>query len=224
MKRWVAFLALMLYFTATPHAAADKPFVMMTTEVYISAPDAGIAGEFKKVARLQGDVDGLSQLMFGLDMARTRGIPGDRVVLIDSNGGDVYVGNYMIDLLKEEQKVTGGRVVCVCMTRCHSMAFNLLTTCDVRLSSSPASDYLIHQVAVAPYSVQERLTWKKSKALSDEIRKVEEPIKMRNSQALGMTPEEYELKTETDWYAPVQELLARKYLHGLAKVIFREGR
>lgn len=182
--------------------------------IRIVSEEAKIDITTTKVARLYGTVDGESWGRFKTDMIRTQTVPGDRVILINSNGGDVEAGNKMIDMIKAEQK-QGTRVVCYAFRGAHSMAFNFLTNCDVRLMA-PGTMSLVHKIRRG--LITETATAKNLRQIADDLDKSDEPFRQANAKAMGMSIPEYDKVADEETYFTAETLLKMKYLHGIGTV------
>lgn len=188
--------------------------------LHVVSPEAGIDIVTDKVAHLETEVNGVSLMKFQVEMFQTLGLKGDRVILIKSGGGNSADGQVMINIL-EAERAKGTRIVCVVERRAHSMAFNLLTHCDVRLAS-PDTLMIFHKIAIVfPCTGQyigPRLTPKALRIAADEIEAEDEVYRHANAAALKMTLSEYDdhADKETVWH--VSALLKRGYLHGIARL------
>lgn len=187
-----------------------RPIPFITLE----SPEANIHIKTSKVARLYGPVMQESYTRFKKDMELTASVPGDRVILINSPGGEVDLGNKMLDIMKQEQKA-GVRVVCFAFNDAHSMAFNFLTQCDVRLMA-PGTMSLVHKVA--RLAIAERLTAKNLRIIADDLDKSDEPFRQANAAAMHLTLVEYDLYADKETYFRAETLLKMKYLHGIGLI------
>lgn len=167
-----------------------------------------------KVAHIEGDVNAKSLERFAKEMLATATMPGPRVILINSPGGSVAVGKAMLKFIYGEQAM-GTKVICVVTRDAHSMAFNILSRCDVRLSDDHAI-MLVHKIRVM--KIDQPLTAKRMRELADEFDRDDEEFSIPNAKAMGLSPEEYSFRAdaETQWTA--KTLRKRGYLQGFAKV------
>jgi ATP-dependent protease ClpP protease subunit len=191
---------------------------LTATPVHVISKQAHINLTTTKVAALIGDVDPSNAQKFEAEMALTADVPGDRLILINSNGGLVFSGEKMIKLMQAEQ-LRGIRQVCVVIHSAHSMAFNLLTHCDVRLAL-PKSNLLMHKIAEAGVidCMSQRCTEIRLREIATEMRNVDEPYRQANSKALHMSLKDYDLFADEEHIWTTEALLKRKYLHGLAEI------
>ena len=186
--------------------------------VHVFSAQAGIDLRTDKVARLETQVNGVSLMKFQVEMFQTASLKGDRVILINSNGGNEANGKVMINIIEAERSL-GSRVICVVERRAHSMAFNLLTHCDVRLAV-PGSLMIFHKIAAEfPCPDQymgPRLTPKALRMEADDIEASDEPYRHANAKALKMPLAEYDDNAEKETVWQVATLIRRGYLHGAA--------
>ncbi len=144
---------------------------------------------------------------------------GDRVIVINSIGGSVAEGDEILELILTEKK-EGTRIVCVIDGVAHSMAFNILTRCDVRLATEN-SYATVHKIRIRKETIEnaEALTAVALRAMAKELDEDDEPYRQANSKAMGLSLPDYDLfaDQETQWRAPV--LLKRGYLHDLVRIL-----
>jgi ATP-dependent protease ClpP protease subunit len=202
------FALIVLLLTAT-NAGATRD------HVHIVSKEASIDLRTDKVAVLRGGVDSSTEFVFKRGMVEHYGKPGPRVILINSRGGIVSNGNAMLKEIRLEQS-KGVKVICVVEKIAHSMAFNILTNCDVRLAV-PKAVMLVHKVALMNAPTY-RFTAKNLRDTAEELDRDDEPFRQANAKAMGLSLEDYDLfaDNETIWRA--ETLLQRGYLHGLAQI------
>lgn len=166
-----------------------------------------------KVAHVQGIISPETDLAFELEMLSDFGSLGDRLILINSPGGQVDSGVRMIGLM-EAEKARGVRIVCVVTGEASSMAFNLLTHCDVRLASSHAF-MVVHKVAIGMLPPDRRLTAAFLRQVAAYMDELDEPFRQANARAMHLSLKDYDLfaDNETAWTA--ETLLRMGYLDGL---------
>lgn len=169
-----------------------------------------------KVAHVTGVIDEDSKTAFLKEMADTADLAGGRLVVIDSPGGSVAAGQEMIDAIDAE-KDAGIKITCVVKEVAASMAFNLLTHCDVRIADAKAI-LLFHKIEIGGSIPGVRMTARNLRRIAEQLDGYDEPYRQANAKALGMTIEEY------DWYADHEtfwepSVLARLgYLTGIIKL------
>jgi ATP-dependent protease ClpP protease subunit len=183
--------------------------------IHVKAPAASIDVSTAKIATITERVSPDTARKFDMEYAVTQHLPGDRLVLIDSPGGDVAAGNDMIRTM-ETEKGLGIRQVCVVFHSASSMAFNFLTHCDVRLAL-PKASMLMHKIATGGIDcVSTRCTAKYLRNYATDLDEVDEPFRQANAKALGMTLKDYDLFCEQEHIWTTETLLARHYLQGVA--------
>ena len=198
--------ALLASLLISTNAAADK------TIYQVKSTEADINVLTDKVAHIIGEVNYFSFRSFQREMAATATAPGERLIVIDSTGGYCSYGDKMIELLERERE-RGITIICFVREKAHSMAFNFLTHCDIRLST-PDSSMLVHKIAYSMLSGRGRLTAKKLREIADELDKDDEKYRIANSKAMGLTLEEYDSYADADTYWTTEDLIRMKYLHG----------
>ena len=165
--------------------------------------------ETNKVSYIVGPVNSELAEKFKIESMMTRGIPGPRIVIIDSPGGQVDSGQDILDTLMSE----GVPLVCVVVGGASSMAFNILSWCDVRLAISPAV-FVVHAVEGAIPGLSSRRQriisrWQRFFGVVDEL------FRRRNSIAMGLTLSEYDKDAAAEKAWTVGELLKLRYLNGI---------
>lgn len=192
------------------------PVKSLADTVQVISEDIKYSITTSKVAHVYGSIDRNSSATFEAEMLTTTGKPGDRIVLINSPGGEVREGAKMIKMI-EVEKTMHTRVVCVVLHDASSMAFNLLTHCDIRLASARAHA-TVHKVAYQPMVTCEngRCTARLLRQKAAELDKDDEPYRIANAKAMHLSLEDYDLFADQDhiWAAPV--LYAKGYLAGYA--------
>ena len=164
----------------------------------------------QKVSHLLGEITQKSANQFLFEQASTSFYAGDRLVLIDSPGGDVDAGKKIMDSLVKEQE-HGTKLVCLVFGTAASMAFNILSHCDVRVSTKQAT-FLFHHCALSDFPVNVRMTSQHLKEISDEMERIDEQFCAVNSKALHLSRALYEKLANSESYWSPRELLSRKYL------------
>lgn len=182
----------------------------------VLVPATGLCqDEFKtaKIAHVYGVIDDESAVHFLDEIAATVGIPGDRVILIDSPGGSVSSGNAMIEAL-ENEKATGVHVTCIVTHIAESMAFNLLTHCDTRIADIGAL-LLFHKIEIGGRIPGVRMTARNLRKIAEELDQIDDMFRIPNAKALGMSLEDYDFYAdhETVWNASL--LLRIGYLNAV---------
>lgn len=168
-----------------------------------------------RVVRIQGEITPETLEKFTKDLNETKDFAGDRVVLIDSIGGSVDSGAEMLKLLEKERKA-GHRIVCVVERVAYSMAFNILSQCDLRLAT-PKALLLFHRVSM-DLPPRRRYTAPVLRRIVEELEKSDEPYRHANSKALGMRLTEYDQFADQEVYWRAESLRKRGYLHQLVYI------
>ena len=170
---------------------------VFTLLLFLLASTACGAG---KTAHITGFIDENSATKFLMEMATTSRLPGDRRIIIDSPGGSVEAGIIMLAAIKQEQE-KGIKVTCEVVHEASSMAFNILSFCDVKVPHKKTI-FLVHKVAASVYTLQgQRLTARTLKSLAKELDKVDEPFRRRNAAAMHLNLNTYDFMAdmETVW-------------------------
>lgn len=185
---------------------------------HLVSEDKTIDIKTKKVAEVVGEITGISSVQFRYQMIETAQEPGDRIIKIDSPGGDVSAGQIMIDIM-EKEKSMGVRQICIVTGTAYSMAFNLLTHCDVRLST-PKASFMFHSIA---YTILDdhnegRLTPKRLRHLAELLDHDEQYYRIANARALHISFKEYDIYCDGDAMWTPKKLLSLHYLDSIAEV------
>lgn len=168
-----------------------------------------------KVAHLYGEVNPLMDAKHALEVYLTTSIPGDRLVLINSPGGFIDAGQRIIDRMTKEQ-AQGVRQVCVVTGEAHSMAFNILTHCDVRIAY-PGAKMLVHKVATTGIPKDIRGTARNLRRIAAILDQEDEPYRHANACAMHLTIRDYDSLADHETVWSAQTLLKRGYLHAIIK-------
>ena len=149
----------------------------------------------EKVSQIEDaiDMDTVAAFFNSVDM--TQNLKGDRILLINSPGGIVDAGDIIIAKMNQERKVYGIKYICIAGEAAHSMAFNILTACDIRLASTNTK-MVAHKIRIMfpPFVV---MTAKMLRELADHMDKVDEPYRQSNAAAMHLSVEDYDRDWET---------------------------
>ena len=191
---------------------------VLSAPIHVTSPAAHIDLRTTKVAAIVGEILPGDAQKFETEYVLTSKIPGDRLILIDSSGGLVEEGNKMLAVMDAE-RAKGVRQVCVVIHEAHSMAFNFLTRCDVRLAL-PKSFMLMHKVAGSGVieCVTVRCTANYLREVAKDMDKTDEPFRQANAKALHMNFHDYDLFADEQHTWRNDALLKRKYLAGEAEI------
>lgn len=164
-----------------------------------------------RVVHINGDINYTSGLQITKEMMADSYEPGPVLVFIDSNGGFTEVGKQII-LLMEAMKSQGDTFICMVTGGAHSMAFNILTHCDIRTAVKTAK-FLVHKTRFTLYAgryVTAKQLMTDAKVLLDDDQFFDGP----NAEAMKLSRKEFDkyADKETQWSAKV--LLKRGYLNG----------
>ena len=171
-----------------------------------------------KVAVIEGEINDATADKFGEQVAETQYLPGPLLVLIDSPGGSVDAGQRILDTIKTE-KLQHTQVICLVVHHASSMAFNTLSTCDVRLAT-PGAFMLCHKIATLGIDCRNyRCTANHLREEADSMDVTDYSMSEVNRKALHMTKAEYNQIVDEEHVFFPSELLFRHYLHGIATVI-----
>lgn len=118
-------------------------FLLLWMTVPLYAFPSGLRVDKEAVFRITGPID-VTTAKRAFDFFSTA--PENIVVLIDSPGGDLAVGEYIYTLIKQKQ-VMGGGVLCLANGWVYSAAFLVYTACNTR-SALPTAKFLWHSVSV----------------------------------------------------------------------------
>lgn len=183
----------------------------------IDSESLGIHLDTQKLLYLTGPVSESMYVSAVRQMLYTSTTPGDRIVIFNSQGGLEAPGARIIELM-EAEKLLKVRQICI-VQQAQSMAFNILTHCDVRVATRDAA-IMAHVLALeeidcthAPRCTPTYLT-----GLARELKRDDAPYREVNAKALGLTPKEYDVYAAKDYrWSPI-ELLDRHFLSGIIKV------
>jgi ATP-dependent protease ClpP protease subunit len=177
-----------------------------------------IMGNIHKVSHIEREFDTTLYYQFDKEMSDTLTLPGARIILINSPGGSIEVGKMMLKLLKAEQS-RGVKEICVVEHAAHSMAFNFLSFCDVRLAVK-GSFSVVHKVAIdgGIDDLPGRHTAAWFRKVADDMDQMDEEYRQKNSKVMHMSLKDYDMfaDNETPWSATT--LLLMGYFQGFAVI------
>lgn len=193
------------------------PLNAYAVKLRVKSDEAGLDVVSERVAFIKGDINNTTYERFKAQMERTSDKPGPRIIIINSVGGLSEPGEKIIGLI-EAEKQDLHPVVCVVTHQAYSMAFNILTHCDVRLTK-PKATLLFHKLSYGTIIEQpdHRLTAKVLRDYADTLDADDEKYLKANTKALNMRRKEYEMHAEHDTKWKPDVLIKRKYLHGIAR-------
>lgn len=165
-----------------------------------------------KTIVIVGDIDDAMVASVAVQATLIHELPGPTLVIISSGGGSVDSGKRIIEILGKL-----GSNICVANQFAHSMAFNIMTSCTVRLAT-PGTHMVAHKISVMPDLEQTRLTAKAMREEADQLDKTDAYWDERNSKALHLEIPAYNKFAERDHAWTVPELMVRGYLQGVGSV------
>lgn len=168
-----------------------------------------------KVSHITGMIDPKAAAAYYVETTKTLSLPGPRVIVIDSLGGYLDSGQQIIDMM-EAEKAHGVRLVCVVQKEATSMAFNILTHCDIRLAS-PKARFLVHNAALGGWDSNERATAKNLRKEANMLDRENQPYRDANCTAMHLTLKEYDDAADEEKTWTTQELIKIGYLSGYVK-------
>lgn len=192
---------------------ADGESVTKGETIHIEAD--GIDITTTKVARVEGIVDQDMEKRFIGDLFAHKREEGPLVILINSRGGRVDSGRRMLQALRS---LNTDPTICVVEGDAMSMAFNLLSFCNVRLATK-GSLLLAHKSAIGgmiPFDI--RFTAKLMRETADDMEKEDEPYRQQNAKMLGLTLEQYDVIADQEVMWSADSLVKGGYLHSIVTV------
>lgn len=187
-------------------------------ELHIVSKEAHIDIRTKKVAHVVGGVDASLAMTFDNELILTSFLQGPRVIIINSRGGYEDAGQKIIDSI-EFEKTQGIQQICVVNTEAGSMAFNILSHCDIRLATEK-SKLMFHKLAYDSVSEESfgRLTPNRLRSIAAKLEQDDEVYKHYNAKKLHMSLKTYDIHADndTDWVP--KTLLKNKYLDGICTI------
>lgn len=169
----------------------------------------------KKVAHIKGEIEESTAKGYYEEVMATLGIPGDRIVYIDSVGGYLSAGQAIIDMM-EQEKARGTKIVCVVREEATSMAFNILTHCDRRYATRTAR-FLVHKAALGSWDQELRLTAKNLRREANQLSRADEPYRLANAKAIHLTLAEYDDNADEERTWSAFQLYKLGYVTGFIK-------
>lgn len=171
-----------------------------------------------KVSHILGVIDANMYYRFAQEQMSSATIPGERIVIINSPGGEVQVGGSIIKMLNFERE-SGTKMVCIVTGDASSMAFNLLTkVCDIRVAF-PGSHMLVHKAAISDIiGYGKRLTSKELRRIAANLDKYDEPYRQANAAAMHLSLRAYDRYADRERSWSESELLTIGYLDGVGYV------
>lgn len=172
----------------------------------------------QKVVVIAGVIDeGMTSSVY-IQMRLTANMSGPRLVIIRSPGGSVEEGMKIKKMLDDERDATHQKLVCVAVNGAHSMAFNIMTDCNVRLAT-PGTRMVAHRVAAGALDGENpRLSAKNLREIAKDMDKIDTYFDALNAKALHLTPDQYSRYADDQHAWTVPELVAVGYLNDVVSV------
>ncbi len=167
-----------------------------------------------KAVTLKGAITFTSARKLVKEMLSTLGNKGQRVVILNSPGGMVEAGKIIIEAIRAEQQI--GPVVCIADKEASSMAFNIISYCDVRLATAKTHS-VVHKIRVAfPPGVM--LTSRRLREVADALDKSDEPFRRNNARRMHISLADYDLFADKETAWRVETLVAKGYYAGVCTI------
>lgn len=199
-------------------AATVAICLLFSTSVHAMTVRNRLGGKFStnRVITIVGVIDEAMTASVSAQLRNTQNIGGPIVVDIQSPGGSIGEGRRIIGMLEAARNADHTRLVCVVEHAAHSMAFAILTHCDVRLATSDAT-MVVHKAALGG-DPGIRLSAKNLRELAKDLDQVDEPMIEENRAAMHLSRADYDRYADKErrWTAP--ELIALHYLDGIVTV------
>ncbi len=190
-------------------------FSVPATAAHVVSKSAHIDITTDKVTIIDGSIDEAAARSYFDQTTAKINLPGPHVVYINSLGGRLDAGDAIISMIDAE-KANGVKVICVVNEEATSMAFNILTHCDVRLAHIH-SRFLVHKAAYGSWEQGLRMTAKNLRRWANELDRADQPYRNDNCKAMHLTLSEYDDATDTEKTWTSIELLRLGYLQGIVK-------
>lgn len=169
-----------------------------------------------KVITIAGPIDEYMTSSVIIQMSTTANLPGPRLVLIRSPGGSTLEGAKIIAMLEKERSETHQRLVCAVIDAAHSMAFDILTHCDVRLATERAT-FVVHKVALGG-DPGIRMTAKNLRLIAEEMEREDRKWDAINAKAMHLSKADYDRYADAERRWTAKELLEMHYLSAIVIV------
>lgn len=191
---------------------------LTASAAHVVSKQANIDLDTQKVVHVSGYIGKDLAISIGEEVKNTYGMPGDRLVIINSPGGSVDYGKVILGILLAEKYTTGNRLVCIVDKNAHSMGFNILSYCDVRLATADAH-MLVHKIAISGIDDgRTRWTPKNLRKLADDMEAEDEQFRQKNASMMHMSLKEYDMLADIETMCSADSLLLRHYLSGIARL------
>jgi ATP-dependent protease ClpP protease subunit len=186
-------------------------FSMSANAAHVVSRGAGVDISTHKTVTIIGEISEAMVANVAVQLDMIKDLPGPIVVVIYSPGGDVDAGARIITMLHK----SGNKLVCVAIGASHSMAFNILTHCDVRLATID-NQAVAHKVALGGIPEGIRMTAKEMALMSRDLEARDRQWDGDNARALHLSPAAYDVVADAQHNWSAIELLGAGYLAGIA--------
>lgn len=174
----------------------------------------------KKIIKIDGFINDATYKKFEEQYYSQLRHSGDILIILDSPGGEVGVGNKIIRLV--EVIKYSNKVFCVANKDASSMAFNILSHCDVRMATNKTR-MVVHKAAHSPVCDDSvRYTPKYLRVIAKELEIDDIPFSKLNAKLMKLTEESYSFfaDEETSW--SVYTLVSSGYLKDIVTLVDKE--
>lgn len=194
------------------------PLNAHATEYEVTSIDGTFHIKTERYAEITGSIAEPSAFIFGRQMIETLQYEGDRLIVINSDGGYLDSSESILQLIDNEKRADH-RIVCVVDHEASSMAFNILSRCDVR-AATPKSHLMFHPIArgILLETDEVRLTPKYLRLKADELEREDSPYKRLNMKLLNLSLKDYEMYADQNHTWTADALIKRGYLNYLVTI------
>ncbi len=207
--RWV-----LLFAALTWSYQAHMSQIQTPTPVHIVSERLDLDLTTEKVVHIEGTIDFDLLTRFDAEMEKASRLKGPIVVIINSPGGFVEAGSsILLQLLIERSQ--GSPLVCVVKDYAHSMAFNILSFCDLRLVENSEAQFIAHKIASYIDPAMYRQTAKLLHKVADELDEADEVWAKKNSEEMHLSREEYDRFADMDFPWRADILMSMGYIDGV---------
>lgn len=184
--------------------------------INIKLPD-GSQLDTDKIVIINDEINRPAYYSYLEQAVNTFKIPGPRVIIINSPGGEVDSGRLIIDRIEEEKR-TGVKMVCIGVDEVSSMAFNIMSHCDIRMAKK-TTKFLVHKIRTYMQGV---MTIERLRELADRLEKEDKEFSDLNAKLMHLSPKQYNKFAVAETYWSGTTLLKQKYLDALIDINFDE--
>lgn len=179
----------------------------------LKVPTLGINLNTDKVTEVTTEIGADEYKKYSASVMKTLFVPGPRVVILNSPGGRIDIGNQIIALM-ELEKSLGTQQICIVNQYAHSMAFNILSHCDVRIAQ-PKAKMIFHKARIFAFGMA---TAKDLRRVAKILDAADKPIAEFNRKVLGMSSKQYDKFSDAEFVWSSEDFLARGYIHAIVNI------